>query len=206
MDLESVGGITPEIVKGFLCPTEDFLCPISANIYNLEFISFQIRDIISQNVLFHIGSEDPYEEKTYKEDIECNVVEEEESLPNKMNALNLKENSERIVNYEFPASFLDLSTIGTEIYFKVGQNAQIKDFEMIERHYIEGKLIQSFEFTAPFCIPGSINSWEHIYSMPPLSTQEKTLIRNGRTQSDSFYFINGTLVMHNKANYIYILE
>jgi hypothetical protein len=35
-------------------PTDGFLCPLSANIYGIEFIEFKIRDCNTNSVLFEI--------------------------------------------------------------------------------------------------------------------------------------------------------
>ena len=37
---------------------------------------------------------------------------------------------------------------------------------MIERHYFRDKLIQSYEFNFPFCIPDTENEYEALYSLP----------------------------------------
>jgi hypothetical protein len=37
--------------------TDKFLCPLSANIYNIDFIAFKIRDINSKRTLFDIKKE-----------------------------------------------------------------------------------------------------------------------------------------------------
>mmetsp|Transcript_18895 Transcript_18895/g.16319 ORF Transcript_18895/g.16319 Transcript_18895/m.16319 type:complete len:82 (+) Transcript_18895:423-668(+) len=76
---------------------------------------------------------------------------------------------------------------------------------MIERHYFKDKLIRSFDFTFPFCIPNSCNDWENIYDIPELTEEQKKEMINSpfETKSDSFYFANGKLVMHNKAEYDY---
>ena len=76
---------------------------------------------------------------------------------------------------------------------------------MIERHYFRDQLIKSYDFTFGFCIPNSTNSWEAIYMMPELSEELKQQILENpyETQSDSFYFVDDKLVMHNKAEYGY---
>jgi len=76
---------------------------------------------------------------------------------------------------------------------------------MIERHYYKDKLIQSFDFTFPFCIPNSVNDWESIYTIPKVTNEVKEDMINNPydTVSDSFYFVDGELVMHNKAEYDY---
>ena len=74
----------------------------------------------------------------------------------------------RFIRYDFGAEFLALNTIGTSLVFRVG-DAPVQNFRMIERHYFRGKLIKSFDFNFPFCIPNSTNEWEFIYEMPKLS-------------------------------------
>lgn len=46
---------------------------------------------------------------------------------------------------------------------------------------------------------------EAIYDLPELTTaQEEEIVRNPyQTKSDSFYFVDGELIMHNKAEYSY---
>lgn len=74
---------------------------------------------------------------------------------------------------------------------------------MIERHYFKDTLVKSFDFSFGFCIPGSTNSWEAIYDMPALSESLITDMLDSpyETKSDSFYFADGRLIMHNKAAY-----
>jgi len=61
--------------------------------------------------------------------------------------------------------FFQLGTVGTTLEFKVGEKP-VKKFLMIERHYFKGKLIKSFEFEVPFCMPNSQNSMEAVYEFP----------------------------------------
>mmetsp|Transcript_488 Transcript_488/g.680 ORF Transcript_488/g.680 Transcript_488/m.680 type:complete len:155 (+) Transcript_488:477-941(+) len=76
---------------------------------------------------------------------------------------------------------------------------------MIERHYFRNKLIKSYDFTFPFCIPGSTNNWDVVYSVPPLQDDLMNDMVNNpfETYSDSFYFVDEELVMHNKVSYSY---
>nr|VZI47655.1 unnamed protein product [Spirometra erinaceieuropaei] len=95
-------------------------------------------------------------------------------------------NANGIVRYNFPASFLSLKTIGAT-------------------HFFKDRLLKSFDFNFGFIIPGSKNTVEHIYEFPELNAadvQEMIYCPN-ETRSDSFYFVNDTLVMHNKAEYSY---
>lgn len=119
---------------------------------------------------------------------------------------------------------------------------------MIERHYFRNQvrlffasfasliirqLVKSFDFEFGFCIPGSVNTWDAVYSVPALSEDlskillfsdllwlwllhhwrfsvrvlsnccvvEDMLNNPYETQSDSFYFVDNQLIMHNKASY-----
>ena len=64
--------------------TIDYLCPLEANIYNIEFTKFKIRDLDSEQTLFEVSKS-------------SDDVESEPS---------------RFVRYHFPSTFLDLRTIG----------------------------------------------------------------------------------------------
>merc|ERR1719263_587600 len=79
---------------------------------------------------------------------------------------------------------------------------------MIERHYFRDRLIKSYDFSFGFCIPGSTNTWEAVYALPPM---DPDLVKNMidhpyETSSDSFYFVGDKLIMHNKAFYKYVRE
>lgn len=178
--------ITPDYVNSLTIPTDKFLCPLSANIYNIKFLSFRIRDVESGYVLFEIET-DPNDIEDVKEDLD---PENEAEL--------------RTIRYHFGPQFFKLKTIGTTLRFAVGDK-EVKNFRMIERHYFREKLIQSFDFTFPFCIPNSENDWEAIYQIPKIDDEtRKEMIDNPYdTVSDSFYFVNDELIMHNKAEYDY---
>jgi len=109
----------------------------------------------------------------------------------------------RRVNYTFPSRFLKFATVGTMLRFKVGDQP-LKNFRMIERHYHAGKLVKSYDFNFQFCIPNSTNEWETIYDMPEITPAEFEGMMKVGTESDSFYFVDGKLCMHNKATYKYM--
>ncbi|KAL2912191.1 hypothetical protein HK105_208324 [Polyrhizophydium stewartii] len=110
----------------------------------------------------------------------------------------------RTVNYKFPISFLQAKNIGTTLTFAVGPK-ELSSFRMIERHYFRDRLLKSFDFTFGFCIPNTVNTWEHIYEVPALDekTKKEMVLSPGQTVSDSFYFVDNKLVLHNKASYSY---
>lgn len=176
--------ITPEHVLSLSEPTTHFLCPLSANKYNIQFLSFKIRDFATNQVLFFIEKD----------------AEDEEEVKTEENDLN--ENEFRTVRYHFGPNFFKLQKVATSLTFSVGDKP-VKNFRMIERHYFKNTLIQNFDFNFPFCMPKTSNSWESIYDIPNLTpAMKEEMIKNPwLTKSDSFYFVGNEMVMHNKAEY-----
>ena len=76
---------------------------------------------------------------------------------------------------------------------------------MIERHFFRDIHLKTFDFDFGFCIPRSNNTCEHIYEFPELDQKTRDLmIQNPyETRSDSFYFVDNELIMHNKADYAF---
>lgn len=171
--------ITPEYVASLGQATEDYLCPLSANTYGIEFVYFRVRDLESGMVLFEVSSEEDEEE-----------VPESEQV--------------RTIKYHLGPDFLRLKALGSTINFKVGAK-EVRNFRMIERHYFRDILLKSFDFTLDFCMPNSTNSWEIIYELPEIdeATMQLMVDNPWETKSDSFYFAENVLIMHNKAEYNY---
>jgi hypothetical protein len=114
------------------------------------------------------------------------------------------ENLVRTIKYHFGPDFLQLRRIGTTLEFSIGPEP-VTNFRMIERHYFRNTLIKSFDFNLEFCIPNSRNQWEVMYEVPDLAPEvlQDMIDHPWETKSDSFYFVEGALVMHNKAEYNY---
>ncbi len=173
--------ITPEQVLTLSKPLDAFACPITANIYNIIFGRFKIRNIEKGITLFDIVPEvDEY-----------NYAEQSDEI--------------RYIEYTLPLTILKSKAIGTTVEFKVG-GKEAKNFRMIERHYFKGNLLKSFDFKFGFCIPNSTNTWESIYEPPVLTEQElKDIVLNPVDfRSDSFYFVDNKLIMHHRASYRYV--
>lgn len=66
-------------------------------------------------------------------------------------------------------------------------------------------MLKTFDFAFGFCIPNSLNTCEHIYEFPLLDSDlcEEMIKNPFETRSDSFYFVDDRLIMHNKADYAY---
>ena len=173
--------ITPEYVVALTEATERFLCPLSANVYGIEFVYFKVRDLESGTVLFEVSNE---------EEEEAHEAVEDDSV--------------RTIKYHLGPDFLNLTALGSTIGFKVGDK-EVRDFRMIERHYFRSTLLKSFDFNLEFCIPRTRNTWEVIYDLPtiPEHTKQEMIENPWETKSDSFYFVENRLIMHNKAEYNY---
>jgi hypothetical protein len=187
--------ITKDYVLKLNAPTDRFLCPLQANeSYKIQFLTFRIRSIDEDKkknqVLFLIERQAEKDDDLLFDDSQF----EEDEL-----------SEIRTIRYNFPPAFLDMKTVGTYLEFKVGDKLPVKDFMIIERHYFRDRLLESYEFTFPFCMPGSTNSWEKIYTLPdlPADLKKEMLSNPWETTSDTFYFVGDTLIMHNKAKYSY---
>ncbi|CAK9037758.1 Protein unc-119 homolog A [Durusdinium trenchii] len=110
----------------------------------------------------------------------------------------------RFIRYHFGPELLEINTIGTTLEFVNGPY-EVHQFRMIERHYFRDQLITSYDFTMPFVMPNSRNTWEMIYTKPLLSEEWKEALRSApwEARSDSFYFVQDQLIMHNRAEYNY---
>ncbi|ESN94942.1 hypothetical protein HELRODRAFT_87495 [Helobdella robusta] len=177
--------ITPEDVLKLSRATDNYLCPLEANIYDIEFVHFKLRDVDSGTTLFEVA----------KPDNVPAVDSEGDSLD---------PNAGRFVRYQFNPYFLKLKTVGAIVEFTIGDKP-VEKFRMVERHYFKDRLLKCFDFEFGFVIPNSKNTMEHIYELPELSNELFDDMVNSpyETRSDSFYFVDNKLVMHNKADYAY---
>ncbi len=112
--------------------------------------------------------------------------------------------SKRLIKYHMGPDFLRLHTVGLKMNFGIGPKP-IQKLEMIERHYFRGRVIQDYSFKFGFVIPNSTNEWEFVYDMPDLTPDEYEEIVSApwEVKSDSFFFAEDKLVVHNRAEYNY---
>ena len=178
--------IQPEDVLQLKGITENYLCPADANVYNIDFVKFKIRDIDSGATLFEIAKPP------------SDTVIEEDGKPDENGS------GGRFVRYCFTPEFLKLKSVGATVEFTIGPQP-VHEFRMIERHYFRDRLLKTFDFDFGFCMPNSRNTCEHIYEFPDLEAdlRRRMVDEPFETRSDSFYFVNKKLVMHNKADYSY---
>ncbi|CAJ1431573.1 unnamed protein product [Effrenium voratum] len=181
---EQMYEVSPDYVNLLPAPTDGFLCELEHNVYNIQFVNFKIRCLDEGNhrVVFDLGAGD---------------------LPSPPPP-DVGEDACRFIRYHFGPEFLEIQNIGTTLEFTNG-DYEVQNFRMIERHYFRDQLITSYDFTMPFVIPNTRNTWEMIYTKPELSEEWKEALRSSpwEARSDSFYFVDGRLIMHNRAEYNY---
>ncbi|XP_018587007.1 protein unc-119 homolog B [Scleropages formosus] len=180
--------INPDGVLGLRASTRDYLCKPEDNVFCIDFTRFKIRDMETGTVLFEIAKP-------------AHFAPEEEDEDGNGGA---DPSVGRFVRYQFTPAFLRLRTVGATVEFTVGDRP-VNNFRMIERHYFRDRLLKSFDFDFGFCIPNSRNTCEHIYEFPQLSEDliQQMVEHPYETMSDSFYFVDNKLIMHNKADYAY---
>ena len=173
--------ITPDYVQSLTEPTANFLCRLSDNTYNVKFGAFRIRDMISKLTLVDVKANE----------LDAKVTEEMDP-------------SVRLVRYHFGPGFLALQTIALQVEFSIAEKA-VPNMMMIERHYFRGKCIKSYDFKFGFCMPNTTNTLEMIYDLPQLSDEEKKEMIDApyETKSDTFFFVDNQLIIHNRAAYNY---
>ncbi|KAK6190848.1 hypothetical protein SNE40_002625 [Patella caerulea] len=189
-DLLRKDHVSPDDVLRLNKVTEKYLCPTEANVYGIDFTRFKLRDLDTGTVLFEVAKPPPSEEGEDGDVDQC--IDDGDP------------NAGRFVRYQFTSHFLKLKTVGATVEFIVGDKPVTK-FRMVEKHYFRERMLKCFDFEFGFCIPHSRNTVEHIYEFPTLSPEEiKDMIDHPyETRSDSFYFVEDKLIMHNKADYAY---
>ncbi len=151
--------ITPEDILALDRITDSYLCSPEANVFNIDFTRFKIRDLETGATLFEIskppGALPP---PAHDEDGESNGSADP--------------NVGRFVRYQFTSEFLKLRTVGATVEFTVGAKP-VANFRMIERHFFRDEHLKTFDFDFGFCIPNSKNTCEHIYEFPAISSDMK---------------------------------
>ena len=114
----------------------------------------------------------------------------------------------RLIKYNFGSDFLYLKTLALTLDIYVIASEPLSDLIMIERHYFKNRLISQFEFKFPRCEVKHRTQVEVVYDLPALSEEEmREIVKSPWSMtSDSFFFSNGVLLIHNKAMYNYAMS
>ena len=191
---------SPAEVLAHFSVTEDYLCTPEDNVYQIDFTRFKIRDLHSNATLFEIAKP-PGNMKSDEDEVDPNAGRfvRYQFTPEVFNILHIIASDTKTT-----FQFLKLKNIGATVEFSVGSKP-VKNFRMIERHFFRGQHLKTFQFDFGFCIPNSVNSCEHIYDFPKLDKKQQDLMiaHPFETRSDSFYFVDDKLIMHNKADYAF---
>lgn len=171
-------------------PTSRILCTLADNKY-IRFGEYSIVDYDSRTTLLSVSRT----ENKMMDDF-ARQREEDGSLTLDM----------RVLKHEFPRAFFQLRNLELNLEFSnVYEDKPLQQLTLVEKHFFRGELLQSFEFSFPFCMPNSTNTWQYVYELPQLSPekQQEMIDAPFETQSDSFFFAEGRLIVHNKAAYKY---
>lgn len=86
--------ITPDVVLNLEGPTTKFLCPLSANVFGIDFIDFEIKDVDSGTSLFRVQKDPDAAPMPMLEDLDPQL-----------------ESAIRTIKYQFPPDFLRYKTV-----------------------------------------------------------------------------------------------
>jgi len=181
------GYITPAYVGQLAAPCDSFLCPLNANIYDLDITGFKIR-IMPDYQNYHAEK----------------ILKEMNAPPRPPPSQRNEGDSSRTIGYTFPGSTVHATSLGTTLVFKNG-DYPIQDLRMIEKHYLGGQNWRQFDYSMPFVPPASGNTWEMQYDIEELSEEWKSYLYSnpGMHSSDTFFFVGEQLIMHMRASYSY---
>ena len=171
-------GITIDEVMNMKTPSDNFYGELNDNTLGIRFKGFKLRDVKTNEIFHSYQSENIYELDYF---------------------------ADNELDYVFPLNILKAKNLGSNITLVVGNNL-VKNLTLIERHYIDNQLAANYKFEFPLFMPGSENNVEFMYPIPPLTKDTLERINNGEdisAKSDTFIFVEGKLMVHRRANYIY---
>jgi hypothetical protein len=169
---------TLEGVRSMSVPSDKFFVNLEDNLYGIRFKGFKIRDVDTGEVFHDFTAEDIYQLDYF---------------------------ADHELEYIFPHILLKAKNIGSNLTLVVGDQL-VKDLNLIERHYINDKLVANYEFHFPIFMPNSENNIEFMYPVPKLSDETRKELDNGENiyaRSDTFIFVDKKLIIHRRANYTY---
>ena len=171
-------------------PTDKILCTLADNTF-IRFGEYSVCDYDTRTELLHVTSE-----QNKQQDDFAREQEQDGTLTMDM----------RILKHEFPRAFFQLRNLELNLEFtNVNGDQPLQQLTLIEKHFFRGQILSQFEFNFPFCVPKSTNQWQYVYELPELSEEQQQEMIDApfETQSDSFFFAEGRLIVHNKAAYKY---
>ena len=180
--------VTPEMVLDLKCPTRKFLCPLTANAFGMDVVSITMKDYDTHDLLFEVTRDADQPSPT------SHAVEDP------------------LRNIRYPLAFAEnvpgLPVIEKQLVFSVG-NQEVQEFRIIERFWFRSRLMKSFDGRFGYCLPGSTNTWDMVY-FQNWSLDDDLVVQMvanpHESQTDAFFFVDGKLIMHQKASYQNIVD
>ena len=184
---------TFEQAVGLAQPTKDFKCKLKDNIFALQFLHYEVKDMETKQLFYQ-----HHQEPLPNEELLINDDDYDEETLKIFDGM-------RMITYTFSKNFLSTKAISSALRFKVGE-MPVKDMCIVDHFFFKGKLIKSFKFNFPFCAPNSTNEWEYVYDFPNLTDEVKAqmVAQPGETKSETFFFVDKKIVLHNKAEYRFV--
>ena len=102
-----------------------------------------------------------------------------------------------------PKEILKCRSVSREFQFSCKE--MLHGLRLEQKIFFQGGCMEEWNFQFGFVIPNSTNTWEAIYEMPhlPEDLRQAMIDNPWETESDSFYYVGDTMIMHNKAKYAY---
>jgi len=169
---------TLESVLNMETPREQFLVKLKDNIYGIRFKGFKLRDCDTHEIYNNFETDNVFELDYF---------------------------ADHVLNYEFPQKILKAKVLGSNLKLVVGDQF-VQNLDLVERHFVDDKLVANYKFNFPIFMPNSENNIEFIYSVPTLSEETKKKMETGQVveaKSDTFIFVGGNLIIHRRAEYRY---
>lgn len=94
---------------------------------------------------------------------------------------------------QLSSDYLKCRVVRSHLQFSVG-STPIESLRMIERHFAQGQLFRTFDFTLGYCMPNSSNSHEVLYELPQLSPRASSNLARHPVSIDTFFFAGERLV------------
>lgn len=169
-------------------PSTDFLCDFRDNKYAFQVLKFKTWDKYTNKTYFSI-SKPKCENSQF-------IIEDSQLSPALMQNLN----NQRSLNYRFQMEFFLSKGIKTHCEFKNG-DIEAKNIVLVENYFLNGKRI--FQKISNFgnCGVNEFGNWENDYVLPDFEGKEEIIKSGIPILSDSFIFIDGKCVIHNKCCY-----
>ena len=174
-------------------PTTSFMCQLKDNKYALQFLKFEIKDH-ETGEMYYEHEQDPLANSEM-------LINDDDYDPEVLKVFD----SMRMINYTFSKAFLTSKEISSLLVFKVG-DSPVSNLTIVDHFFFKNKLIKSFQFNFPFCAPNATNEWEYVYQFPKIeeAMKEEMLACPAETKSETFFFVDQKIVLHNKADYKFV--